>query len=379
MKKTESEEMEVTISSWTVVRTVLILGLVGLIWFLRDIFLVVLTAIVFAAAIEPGVQFFMKRKIFGRNIPRLPSVMAIFILGALLLALVFYFFVPAVLDDMSRLTHLAPKILNGTGLWDPLSGGVVGDGVAKKVESLSAVTGGSSPTAIIDDVQNVLSIFKNEVESGGAVKGASVFFGGLLSFILIVVLSFYLSAQERGVENFLRLVSPAKSRVYVVDLWHRSQIKIGQWFQGQLMLCVAVAAVAAPGLLVLGVNSALFLALLMAVFELIPVFGPIMASVPAILIAYTEGIHYFGPGINAALVIGIFYFFLQQVESHVLYPLVIRKIIGIPPVLVILALVIGAKVAGFLGIILSVPVTAILMEFLNDIARERKIFEDKTS
>jgi predicted PurR-regulated permease PerM len=82
------------------------------------------------------------------------------------------------------------------------------------------------------------------------------------------------------------------------------------------------------------------------------------------------------PGIKAAFIVAIVYFFIQQFESHLIYPLVVRKVIGIPPVLVILALVIGAKMAGFLGIILSVPVTAILMEFLNDVAKEKKIFED---
>ena len=372
MKKDENEEFEITISSWTVIRVLMILASAALLWYLRDIFLVLLTAIVFAAAIEPGIQFFMRRQFFARNFPRLLSVVLIYSVAAVFLALVFYFFVPAVLDDLSRFAKIAPQILDGAGLWDPLSGGAVTKSTAK----VAAQAVETNPASIISDVQDVLGIFKSDIQQGGAIKGASVFFGGLLSFILIVVLSFYLAAQERGVENFLRLISPAKPRKYVVDLWRRSQVKIGQWFQGQLMLCIAVAAVAAPGLLVLGVNSAIFLALLMAIFELIPVFGPIMAAVPAILIAYTEGIRYVDPGVNAALIVSLFYFFLQQIESHVLYPQVVRKIVGIPPVLVILALVIGWKMAGFLGIILSIPVTAIIIEFLNDVAREKKIFED---
>ena len=103
------------------------------------------------------------------------------------------------------------------------------------------------------------------------------------------------------------------------------------------------------------------------------------------MIAYSSGINPPGnvlnflivdPGINAAAIVTIVYFFIQQFESHLIYPLVVRKVIGIPPVLVILAIVIGAKMAGFLGIILSVPITAILMELLNDVAKEKRIFED---
>jgi predicted PurR-regulated permease PerM len=208
------------------------------------------------------------------------------------------------------------------------------------------------------------------------VQSVSVFFGGFLSFILIIVLSFYLAAQEKGIENFLRLISPVKSRSYVVSLWKRSQEKIGLWFQGQMLLGVLVGVLAFLGLTVLGIPSALFLAFIMMIFEIIPVFGPILAAVPGVAVAITEGIRVADPGLTAGLIVATFYFIIQQFESHLIYPLVVRKVIGIDPVLVILALVIGAKMAGFLGILISVPITAIIMEFLNDIAKERKIFED---
>ena len=139
---------------------------------------------------------------------------------------------------------------------------------------------------------------------------------------------------------------------------------------------VLVGVLAFLGLTILGIESALFLAVIMMVFEIIPVFGPILAAVPGVAIAFTEGIRGVDPGLTAGLFVALFYFIIQQFESHLIYPLVVRKVIGIPPVLVIVALVVGAKMAGFLGILLSVPITAIIMEFLNDLAKERKIFED---
>ncbi len=355
----EKEEQEITISSGTIVRAVLILGGFAVAWFLRDLILVVLTAVVLASAIEPIVRFFV-----NRSLPRLLALVIVYGFGLAFFAGIFYFFVPAILEDVGKLARVLPKYLDTTALWSPLSGGSV----------TPSVTQGLAQGVI--EGANFLDIFKSGIKEGGTLHSFGVFFGGIFSFALIIVLSFYLSAQERGIENFLRLLAPISKRGYVVDLWKRSQIKIGLWFQGQLLLGVLVGVLTFLGLTILGIPSALFLATIVMIFEIIPVFGPILAAVPGVAIAFTEGMRFVDPGVTAALFVGLFYFIIQQFESHLIYPLVVRKVIGIPPVLVILALVVGAKVAGFLGILLSVPVTAILMEFLNDVAREKKIFED---
>lgn len=364
MKKDELDDYNITISTGTILRTILILLAFITVWYLRDIFLVVLTAIILASAIEPAVRFFVKH-----NVPRLLGLVLVYAFGASILAAIFYFIVPALLDDIMRLADIIPKYVDISSLWSPLADS------STLAQSLSTV--GQSG--------NLLTIIKDSLAEGGALKSYSVFFGGFLSFILIIVLSFYLSAQEHGIENLIRLVSPTKSRAYVVDLWRRSQTKIGLWSQGQILLGVLVGVLVFLTMTLMGIPSALFLALIAMMFELIPVFGPILSAVPGLVIAYGSGInppgnviHYLNvdPGIKAAAIVALVYFFVQQFESHLIYPWVVRKVIGIPPVLVILALVIGAKVAGFLGIILSVPITAILMEFISDVAREKKIFED---
>jgi predicted PurR-regulated permease PerM len=113
------------------------------------------------------------------------------------------------------------------------------------------------------------------------------------------------------------------------------------------------------------VKHALLLALLAGLFEVIPVFGPILAAIPAILLAFVES------GTTAGLLVTGFYVLIQQFENQLIYPLVVRKVVGVPPLLVILALIIGARVAGFLGMLLSVPVAATLLEFVNDVERDR--------
>ncbi len=109
------------------------------------------------------------------------------------------------------------------------------------------------------------------------------------------------------------------------------------------------------------------LALIAMVFEIIPVFGPILSAVPGILSAFAGG------GVTFALIVALMYLVVQQIESHVVYPLVVKKVINVNPLVVIISLLVGAKLGGFLGILLSVPTATALMEFLNDLARDRLV------
>jgi predicted PurR-regulated permease PerM len=189
-----------------------------------------------------------------------------------------------------------------------------------------------------------------------------------LSFILIIVLSFYFLVQEDGVAEFLRLITPLKHEKYVVDLWKRSQIKIGQWMQGQLLLGIIIAVLLYLGLMILGVKNALLLAVLAGLMEIIPVFGPILSAIPAVLMAFVGG------GMTMALMVLGLYIIVQQFENHLIYPLVVKKIVGVSPVVVILALIIGYNLAGFLGVVLSVPLVSALMELVDDIEKSRSQF-----
>ena len=123
---------------------------------------------------------------------------------------------------------------------------------------------------------------------------------------------------------------------------------------------------------VFGIKHALLLAVLAGVFELIPLFGPVLAAVPAVALAFLNG------GITTALLIIGFYIIIQQFENQLIYPLVVKKVVGVSPIISIVALVAGIQLAGFMGLLLSVPVAAVLMEFFNDLQRD-KILEEEAS
>ncbi|OGC88029.1 hypothetical protein A2419_00170 [Candidatus Adlerbacteria bacterium RIFOXYC1_FULL_48_26] len=339
-------DVNVHISSGTVIKTILFLLLVALLWYLRDIVLIVLTAVVIASSVEPGILWLTQRKF-----PRIAAVLLLYtgVIGTFF-AIVF-FFVPPILSDAAIVLQELPKTLSNLNITDVTHGLLPWGNVSDAIASA-------------DVLQNLANSLRDS--TGGAFSALSAFFGGVTSFILIVVFSFYFSVQETGVDDFLRVITPVKEQAYVLHLWKRSQQKIGKWMQGQLILGIIVGVLLYLGLLILDVPHPLLLAILAGVFELIPVFGQILAMVPAIALGFLNG------GITEALLILGLYVIVQQFEANLIYPVVVKKVVGVPPLLVILALLIGFQLFGFLGILLSVPIAGAIQEYVADIDREKK-------
>ncbi|OGG58604.1 hypothetical protein A2765_02685 [Candidatus Kaiserbacteria bacterium RIFCSPHIGHO2_01_FULL_56_24] len=345
------EGSTISITSGTIFKTIIFIVGAWLVFYLRDVVLIVLTSIVVASAIEPGVSFLSKWRI-----PRLVSVILIYLLMGLFLFSIFYFFVPLILDDLAAFLAALPTYLTA------LSGSAA-------LQNYAAIFGVPGPQelasgGLIESVRtgaNLTSLF------GGSFSAAASVFSGVFSFVLIVVFSFYFTVAETGVDDFLRVIMPKKYLEYALDLWFRSRHKIGLWMQGQLVLAVLIGVMVYLSLMILGIRHALLLAVFAALFELIPVFGPTLAAVPAILIGFADG------GVTMGLLVIALYVIIQQFENHLIYPIVVTQVVGVPPLLVILGLIIGAKLAGFLGILLSVPMAAVLQELVRDMGG-RKMF-----
>ena len=343
-----------SVSAGTVAKVILVGVLAWGLFHLRDVLLVILTAVVLASAIEP-----FARALGKWHIARLPSVILIYLVFALVAVSIFYFFIPTLVSDVVGLFSNVPMLIDTVSGWSPF--GALSAGAVLGVEGDSVASTGSF--AFGDMLQAFRIVAENVSE--GFLPTLSVFFGGAVSFVLIIVLSFYLAVQDDGIAKFLRIVTPIKHETYVIGLWRRAQEKIGLWMQGQLLLAALVGLLVYLGLTVLGVENALALAFLAALMETIPLFGPIIAAIPAVFAAYLSG------GFSTGLMVVGLYIIIQQFENHLFYPLVVKKIIGVPPILVILSLIIGAKLAGFLGLLLSVPVATTVMEYLNDLQRSK--------
>lgn len=352
--KLDQKNVTIKIHTGSVVRAALALALLYALYLLRDLVLVVLTAVVIASAVKPATRWFTQHRI-----PRLLSVVLVYLSIAILLFGIFYFLLPPLLGDAAAFLRTAPQYLNSINVLESVS--PLADPTSSQSAVFENITGGFSFSELVSN----LSTYITQIP-GGIFNTVSAVFGGAFSFMLIIVISFYLAVQERGIENFLEIVTPVQRREYVIDLWRRSQSKIGRWMQGQLLLMLIVAVLVYLGLTILGIKHAFLFAILAGLFELIPLFGPILASIPAIIVSFIDG------GLTLAAITAGVYIIIQQFENQLIYPLVVHKVVGVPALLVILALIIGGTLAGFLGIILAVPVTAALMEFTNDIEKRNK-------
>jgi len=331
----------ISISTGTIVRSVLVLIFFYLLFVIKDILLVILAAIVIASAVEPGTRWFKRH-----SIPRLPAVLIVYVLSMLILISSFYFFLLPFLGDAASLLQTLPEYSAALSRSEQ---GIIGE-----------FSGNFSLTSLVETVNETLADL-----STGFFGIIDVIFGGIVSFVLIVVLSFYLAVQEDGVGKFLRIVTPLNKEKYVIDLWSRSKEKIGLWMQGQLLLTAIVAVLVFLGLTLLGVPNALLLGVFAGVMEIIPLFGSFLAAAPAVLIAFLDG------GLTLALLTTGLFIIINQFEGQLIYPLVVKKVVGVPPMVSIIALIIGGKLAGFLGILLSVPVAAVLMELLTDLEKNK--------
>ncbi len=352
MENAKEREFRITITSGTIIKVAVVLLLSWFLYFFRDLLIVMLTALVFASAIEPIIVWLGKYKIW-----RTFAVICIYLFLALVIVGIFYFFVPSLLADLSDFFDNLPLYFENISVWNPFNSALSTAGPV--VQNLGISSGFS-----FDKIIGQLNTFFTST-SQGLIQVVSGVFGGLLSLVLIVVFSFYFAVQEDGVAKFLKIVIPSKYEYYIIDLWHRSQTKIGRWLQGQFLLGVLIGILVYLGLMILGVRNALLLALIAAILEIIPVFGPILAAIPAVILGFVDG------GLTQGLLVVGLYAIVQQFENHLIYPLVVKKIVGTPPVLVILAVIIGFKLAGVLGILLSVPIAAVFVELLDDLQKDK--------
>lgn len=343
------QRQAIEISFSTMLKAVLLGFLLWALWTLRDVIAVLLLAIVIASAVEPAAHWFVRHRI-----PRVLGVIIVYLSAFLILVMLFYLIIPPLFNDAFDFVSNLPMYLERTFESDSILFVLLPDLPSnfKEIVRETAIT-------MENNIQSFLVTLSTGIFSFG-----SALFGGVFSFVLLIVISFYLSVQEHGIENFLRIVTPLEYESYILDLWQRAQRKIGRWLQGQILLGVLIGIMVFLMLTILNVKHAALLAILSAIFELIPVFGPIMAAIPAIVIAALQS------PLLGLMVAGL-YVLVQQIENHLIYPLVVRKTVGVPPLLAILSLIVGAKLGGFFGIMLSVPIAAILVEFLNDLSAKK--------
>jgi len=341
---------QISLSNGSIIRVILF----GLVFFalikLTSVILIILTSIVVASFIGFAVK---KMKKYVKN--RTLAVFLIYFFSFVVIVGLLSVFVPVFISEMSILVGQLAKYIPSTSILNTFQTDTISG--AKGV--VTTISHNGSIGDVINSTQGLINSL-----SGGFFNIFGAAFGGVMNLLLIMIISFYLSINERGVESFLRIITPDTHEEYIISLWQRTEHKIGLWMQGQLLMGVIVGMLTYLGLTIIGVKYSLVLALLVIVAELVP-FGLILATIPGVMFAYLDG------GISTAAIVLLMYFILGQFETYLIYPLVVKRATGISPLVVILSILIGATLAGFWGVILAIPCAVCLIEFLDDLEKKK--------
>ena len=311
-----------------------------LIWVIRDILMVLLLALVLASAMEPLVAYFQTRRI-----PRYVSVLAVYTLVIIIVGAVFSAIVPVSISQFNVLAANLP---------------IYADQVQEHFPSLGLLLGESNFREVSG---NVLSSLTGEQTLLTRTVGI---FNGLFALVTVLVVSFYLVAEQQGLPKLVDSLVPKKHIPFTLGLIRKVQIRMGRWVIGQVILSVAIFLLTFIGLTILGVNNALFLALLAGLLEVLPYIGPFIAAVPAVFFALIQS-----PAL--ALAVAVLYIIVQKTEGYFLVPKVMERTVGTSPLLVLVALLVGFKLAGILGLLLAVPLVSAITLILSEMYAHNEV------
>jgi predicted PurR-regulated permease PerM len=334
----EKNKITIDISTAAILKVVGVFLVLWFIYIIRDILIIIFVAILLSSALEPGVKFLQKKKI-----PRILSIVLIYVCLFLVVSSALILLIPPLTEQIGQLAQSFPFY------WEKLSAGFY------------SIREYSQEHGFLDNIQQALDSLQTSFSqaAGNIFSLIGTVFGNIISFILILVLTFYFLVQENAIKKSFRFVTPAKYQPYLSDLITRMQQRVGLWLRGELILGLIIGSLSFIGLWLLGIKYFLVLAIIAGIFELIPYIGPVLGAIPAVFIAFAQS-----PW--KALFVLILYWLIQQVENHLIVPKVMQKAVGLNPIVVIIVILVGAKLAGFIGVLLAVPTAAALSVVVKD-------------
>ncbi|RJP46666.1 MAG: AI-2E family transporter [Armatimonadetes bacterium] len=286
-----------------------------------DIILLLFLAFIFMSALSP-----LADRISRRGVPRVLAVIIIFVLIlASLSGLITVGLTPFINQTSSLFTKLA-EVISSLLQTTRIDQSVINQELANLSREL---------------VNFTVDVFRN-----------------IISFVTVLVITIYMVLDREKIEHYLTSLFVGRQEK-VKKLLVRIEDKLGAWLRGQVILSLIVGSLTFVGLFLLGVEFALPLAIIAGLFEVVPVIGPILAAIPAILVALTISPF-------ATALVTILYFAIQQLEGHLIVPQVMRRAVGLNPILVILAVTVGGRLLGLGGALLAVPIAVVIQLIIQE-------------
>ncbi len=335
---------QVNISTRTITKILLVaLGLLFL-YLIQEVVGIVFVAWILASALDPLVDRLQRYKI-----PRALSIISVYLGMLLAVTLVFYLLIPPLSEQIAAIASQLPSYVQD----------VAPELLSNQGDILNQVQEGLK--YLSDDLGNLTS---------GLYTAVSGIFGTIATTIIVMVITFYMTIEEEGIKRFLKMLAPVKYQPYIIRKINRIQEKMGSWLWGQIILMLTVGLLVGLSMWILGIKYFLVLGLIAALFEVVPIVGPVLAAIPAVFFAFAD------QPLKALLVI-IIYVVIQQVENQILVPKIMNRAVGLNPIIVLITMLVGAKIGGLVGVILAVPTATIISIFLEDFFNDKKEAENK--
>ena len=306
---------KIEISHKTIVFAVLFVIGLWFLFFIRDIILQIFVALLIMTILNPTVTKLQKYRI-----PRVASVIIVYLLLIAFLVFAIATLIPALVTQTASFTSAIPRIMEELNL----------------------------PVFVVEQTSREVTAQLSSLPSQILRIGVSIF-SNIISVITVFFFALYFLLARNKLEHQLTSVFSREQADRIDRVLHALEKDLGGWARGQLVLMIMVGLSTYIGLIILGIPYALPLALLAGVFEIIPNLGPFLSAIPAVLV---------GLGISpfTGLAVAALGFLIQQIENYILVPKVMERSANVSPVVTLLALVIGFRVAGVVGAILSVPI-----------------------
>jgi len=319
-----------------------VLVLCAALWAARDALLLIYVSALLAMGCSPLVHSLEHFRKDGRGLPRWAAILGVYtaIVGVIVLF---------------GLLVIPPLVAQTAALWNQLPDEF------NRVQTFFISRGlMTRPITLAEAVQNAPSGSGSNAV-GTVLVAVSSLLGGAFGLITILILSFYFLIEARAMADYFARFVPVARRAVVGTAAREAVVKVSAWLRAQFVLAAVMGTFAAIGLGVLGVPYFYVVALVASIGETIPIVGPIIGGVTAVAVAMTVST-------KLALIVGAYFLVLHQLEANVLVPKIMERRVGVNPVAVMIALLIGGTLSGLPGAILAIPTAAILSVFIEEMA-----------
>lgn len=332
----------------------LVVGFLALAWAAGPVLVLMFVAVILASGLQPIISWLRGHLPIGRGAAIL-LVYGVFLLSVIGIVVVI---LPSAIAQFQTTLESLPPLFESARQW-------AGD--------LRPAALARSLTAVIDAAARVFRPGALVPEGEEFVGFGVTVAGAIVSIVTVLTVVYFWLTEHARLQRYVLAFVPQHRRARARDIWNQAETRLGMWVRGQLILMAATGLAIAVAYGLLGVPAALLLGLIAALAAAVPIVGPLLGAIPAIIVAATVS-----P--ELALAVAGVTLVLQFIQGNVLVPIVMRNTVGISPFLVILSVLAGASVGGFVGALFAVPIAAtaeILLEGLQ--AREVPIAQDPTA